>query len=261
MASRQPAESASANKQGVVDADVLGMVTRYVEDLERAPLALRTRQAYASHVEGYGRWLIGRATAAAALREPRARDHAARDFKRYLKLEQGWKPASVNLALAAVDHFNRFLGLGPAIVSREPLAQSAPRALSGDEQRALVRAAEAGKPRDRAIVVLLLYTGLRLTELVALDVADARISARKGLLVVRSGKGDRYREVPLNRPVREALEVWLKVRAKRIAHGEPALFVGPQGRRLSPRAVDMVIAVWRGGLGLGCRLTSFGTHA
>ncbi len=54
MASPQPAESASTNKQGVVDVDVLGMVARYVEDLERAPLALRTRQAYASHVEAYG---------------------------------------------------------------------------------------------------------------------------------------------------------------------------------------------------------------
>lgn len=250
MASPEPAESASTNKQGVVDVDVLEMVASYVQDLERAPLAPRTRQAYAGHVEAYGRWLTGRATAAAALREPRARDHAARDFKRYLKLEQGWKPASVNLALAAVDHFNRFLGLGPAIVSREPLAQSAPRALSGDEQRALVREAEAGKARDRAIVVLLLYTGLRLTELVALDVGDARISARKGLLVVRSGKGDRYREVPLNRPVRDALEAWLKIRSKRIADGEAALFVGPQGRRLSPRAVDMVIRNTARGAGL-----------
>lgn len=46
----------------------------------------------------------------------------------------------MNLALAAVDHFNRFLGLGPVIVAREPLAQTAPRALSIDEQRALVRA-------------------------------------------------------------------------------------------------------------------------
>lgn len=66
MAYPQPAESASTNKRDVVDVDVLGMVAIYVEDLERAPLALRTRQAYASHVEGYGRWLTGRATAALA---------------------------------------------------------------------------------------------------------------------------------------------------------------------------------------------------
>lgn len=216
-------------------------MARYVEDLERAPLALRTRQAYASHVAGYGQWLADRKDAADALSVPRARDHAARDFKRYLKLEQGWKPASVNLALSAIDHFNRFLGLGPAIVTREPLTQAAPRALSAEEQRALLRAAEDGKPRDRAIVVLLLYTALRLTELVCLDVGDARLSARKGLLVVRSGKGDLYREVPLNRPVREALEAWLPVRRERAGPDEPALFVGPKGVRLSARAVDMAI--------------------
>jgi site-specific recombinase XerC len=202
VASSQPAESASTNKRGFVDGGVPDAVERYVEDLQRAPLATRTRDAYAGHVGAYGRWLTGRPEAAAALVEPRARDHAARDFKRHLKLEQGWKPASLNLALAAVDHFNRFLGLGPAIVSREPLAQTAPRALSGEEQRALLRATEDAKPRDRAIVVLLLYTALRLTELVTLDVGDARMSARKGVLVVRSGKGDVYREVPLNKPVR-----------------------------------------------------------
>ena len=86
----------------------------------------------------------------------------------------------MNLALAAVDHFKRFLGLEPANVKREPLAQAAPKALSEEQQRALLRAAEASRPRDRAIVTLLLYTALRLHELVDLDVGDASISARKG---------------------------------------------------------------------------------
>ena len=80
---------------------------------------------------------------AGALTRAAGRDFAARDFKRHLKTERGWKPSSVNLALAAVDHFNRFLGLGPANVKREPLAQAAPRALLEDDQRALLRAAEA----------------------------------------------------------------------------------------------------------------------
>jgi site-specific recombinase XerD len=256
VASSQPIESASTNKPVLADDGVAERVARYLEDLERAPLATRTREAYASQVTTYGRWLAGRPRAAAALVQPRARDHAARDFKRYLKVEQGWKPSSVNLALAAVDHFNRFLGLGPAIVSREPLAQAAPRALSEDDQRALVRAAEDARPRDRAIVVLLLYTALRLSELVALDVADARLSARKGLLVVRAGKGDFYREVPLNKPVRDALEARLRERATRAAVGEAALFVGPQGRRLSARAVDLAIrsTARRAGLALSAHV-------
>ncbi len=237
MAPSQRPETASTNKGDAV----AKAVARYVDDLEGAPLAARTRQAYASHVAGYGDWLASREGGADALRAPRARDHAARDFKRHLKVDEGWKPASVNLALAAVDHFNRFLGLGPAIVTREPLAQAAPRALSAEEQRALLRAAEEGKPRDRAIVVLLLYTALRLSELVDLGVDDVRLSARKGLLVVRSGKGDRYREVPLNAAARAALEEWLPVRLERVAEGQQALFVGPTGARLSPRAVDMAI--------------------
>ena len=96
----------------------------------------------------------------------------------------------MNLALAAVDHSNRFLVLGPANVKCEPLAQAAPRALSIDQQRKLLRAAEASKPRDCAIVTLLLCTALRLSELVSLGIDDVSISARKGLLVVKSGKGD-----------------------------------------------------------------------
>ena len=152
----------------------------------------------------------------------------------------------MNLALAAVDHVNRFLGFGPANVRREPLAQAAPRALSIEQQRDLLRADEDSsgtscttRPRDRAIVTLLLYTALRLNELVSLDLDDVSISARKGLLVVKSGKGDLYREVPLNSSCRHALTDWLRDRAA--ADGEQALLVGPQGRRLSARAVDLVV--------------------
>jgi len=55
----EPAESPAPNKP-LVDEDVADAVARYVEDLQRAPLATRTREAYASHVAAYGRWLTGR---------------------------------------------------------------------------------------------------------------------------------------------------------------------------------------------------------
>ena len=241
MAASQRRKAASTNKRRGRGAGIGPAVERYLADLERAPLAPRTRDAYGQHVGTYASWLTERRDGELGIGDPRARDHAARDFKRHLKVDRGWKPASVNLALAAVDHFNRFLGLGPANVKREPLAQAAPRALSEDQQRDLLRAAEAARPRDRAIVVLLLYTALRLHELTDLDVSDVSMSARKGLLVVRSGKGDAYREVPLNPPCRAALEDWLHVRDDRAIHGEKALFVGAQGGRLTPRSVDRVI--------------------
>jgi site-specific recombinase XerD len=109
------------------------------------------------------------------------------------------------------------------------------------EQRRLLRIAERAKARDRAVVVVLLYTGLRLAELIALDVDDVKTSARKGLVVVRSGKGDAYREVPLNALVRQVLDEWLAERKTRAAEGERAAFVGRSGRRLSKRSVDDVV--------------------
>jgi site-specific recombinase XerD len=234
----QRAKTASTNKQGG-DRAIPAAVRRCLRELERAPLAPRTKDAYGQHVTAYGAWLAERREGATAIVDPKARDYAARDFKRHLKVDRGWKPSSVNLALAAVDHFNRFLGLGPANVKREPLVQAAPRALAVEQQRELLRAGEASKTRDRAIVTLLLYTALRLHEVVALNVDDLSISARKGLLVIRSGKGDLYRVVPLNPSCRRALTDWLRERAA--ADGERALFIGPQGRRLSARAVDLVV--------------------
>jgi integrase/recombinase XerC len=114
---------------------------------------------------------------------------------------------------------------------------------------------ERASARDRAIMVVLLYTGLRLAELVALDVEDVKMSARKGLVVVRSEKGDAYREVPLNALVRQVLEEWLTERQQRAAEGERALLVGRGGRRLSKRSVDDVVrglgeeAFWCNGTG------------
>ncbi len=134
------------------------------------------------------------------------------------------KPASVNLALAAVDHFYRFVGLGPANTRREQLPQAAPRALDVDQTRRLLRAAERtatgpGGVRDRAIVTVLLFTGLRIAELVALDTGDLSISARKGQLTVRRGKGERYRQVPVNAEARTVLDTWLAARrSHRVPH-------------------------------------------
>ena len=155
MAASQRPKTASTNKRGG-DRAIATAIKRCLGDLERAPLAPRSKDAYSQYIQAYGAWLMDRRDGAKALADPPARDYAARDFKRHLKVERGWKPSSVNLALAAVDHFNRFLGLGPANVKRQPLVQAAPRALAVEQQRALVRAAEGSKTRDRAIVTLLL---------------------------------------------------------------------------------------------------------
>ncbi len=67
------------------------------------------------------------------------------------------------------------------------------------------------------------------------------MSARKGVVVVRSGKADAYREVPLNALVRQVLEEWTAERKKRAPEDERGFFLGRSGRRLSKRSVDDVV--------------------
>jgi len=68
--------------------------------------------------------------------------------------------------------------------------------------------------RNRALVALLLNTDLRISEAVALTHADVAINARSGRVIVRQGKGNQYREVPLNAEARAALRAYLDVSGK-----------------------------------------------
>jgi signal transduction histidine kinase len=92
--------------------------------------------------------------------------------------------------------------------------------------------------RDMAIAVLLLHTGLRISELVGLKLSDVEISEREGSLTV-FGKGNKRREVPLNADAREALRQWLEVRPN--VESE-ALLIGRGGVPLSVRGVQKVLA-------------------
>lgn len=145
------------------------------------------------------------------LSEEHARDYAARDHKTYLKTVGKAKPSSVNLTLAAIDSFYRFMGMGKPDAKREDLPGVAPGALSPEEQKKFLRAVErSSSARDRAMARVLFFAGLRASELVGLDAEDVAVSARKGRVIVRSGRGDAYREVALNAEARGAL-VWAGV--------------------------------------------------
>jgi site-specific recombinase XerC len=242
MAACQEPDRTASNKEEAPGGARADALKSYVAWLEGRPLAARSREAYGHQVRRFLIWLGDRSPVDGdPLIDEAARDWAVRDYKRHLKAVERWKPSSVNLALAALDSFYTHLGLGRPVVRREELPAKAPRALSEEQQRRLLRITERASARDRAIVVMLLYAGLRLAELVALDIDDARTSARKGLVIVRSGKGDAYREVPLNALVRQVLDEWISERRRLAADDGRALFIGRGGRRLAKRSVDDVV--------------------
>ncbi|TPG69291.1 hypothetical protein EEL31_12675 [Brevibacillus laterosporus] len=83
-----------------------------------------------------------------------------------------------------------------------------------NEYNKLMREIErTGNKRDFAIVVTLLYTGLRVSELVNLDQSDVESSERKGERTVRTGKGNKERTIPLNAEVRRAINRYIEERS------------------------------------------------
>ena len=89
--------------------------------------------------------------------------------------------------------------------------------------------------RDQAMLELFYSSGLRLSELVGLDLDGLDLPA--GLVRVR-GKGNKARELPVGRKARAAMEAWLPLRAMTNPQ-DGAVFVGRQGKRLTPRAIQL----------------------
>jgi len=123
---------------------------------------------------------------------------------------------------------------------RAPKApKTLPHALSPDEAVQLVemKVESPLDARDKAMFELLYSSGLRLAELVSLDQDVMRNSLASHELSV-TGKGSKTRIVPMGSHAIDALDAWLAVRAQIAQPDEAALFVGRNGRRISPRTVQ-----------------------
>lgn len=217
-----------------------GVWADYASRLAAAPLDNDTRRAYASRVRTFLAW-----TETAGLDEdptatPAARDGAVRDYRSHMQTVLGRKPTTVNAHLAAIGDFFARFGLGTPAAERLDLDQVGPRALDAKEQTKWLRACERClNPRDRALGYLAFYAGPRIGESVALDLSDIQLSARKGLIIVRVGKGGRYREIPAHPVLRENLDLWINEERPQWPGADgPALFLNRRGGRLSVKGAD-----------------------
>jgi integrase/recombinase XerD len=186
-----------------------------------------------------------------------------------------YRPSSVARALAAVRSFHRFLVLegetktDPAEgVARPKVPRSLPKPLTVDEVAALVAAPGEDGPlalRDRALLETLYGAGLRISELVALDVDDVDLDEGS---VRALGKGSKERIVPLGRYAVRALEAYLRRARPDLAgpRSRGALFLNRRGGRLTRQGCTNIIKAMARRAGIRKRVTphmlrhSFATH-
>ncbi|MEW5932631.1 MAG: tyrosine-type recombinase/integrase [Bacillota bacterium] len=166
------------------------------------------------------------------------------EYRRWLQ-DRGSKPATVNLVLVALSRFFAWAAdggacsLNPAAgVKRVPEQVPGPRWLDRKGVGALMRAVmRYGTVRDRVLIMLLLHTGLRVSEACSLRVDDVELRERSGWLRVRHGKGGKYREEPLNVTVRRVLKECLDSHRP----GGDWLFTNRYGERLNERSTERMV--------------------
>jgi len=185
---------------------------------------------------------------------------------------QGASPRTIQRRLSALRSFYKFLlregvvKLNPAVEVQAPKARKRlPATIDVDQMGRLLgfRTDEEISVRDKAMMELFYSSGLRLSELVNLDLTDIDLVDRT---VRVRGKGNKERVVPVGRYAAEAISRWLQERTKLASVGNPALFVGKRGERISPRSVQKQVAAWARRQGLGVHVHphmfrhSFATH-
>lgn len=202
-------------------------------------LSPRTVTAYRRDLSVLHGWCRAqRVTTWAELTQHHVRHYAAQRHR------QGISAKSLQRELSSIRSFYRFLmregaaSANPALGVRGPKVRRRLPAVLDPDQVARLLDMPADDPvalRDRAMMEMFYGAGLRLAELVALDVGDL---PRDDDLLEVTGKGAKTRRIPLGRMAREALKGWLGVRSRLARADEPALFVGVRGRRISPRTVE-----------------------
>ena len=164
---------------------------------------------------------------------------------------QGIGSTSLQRELSAIRSFYNFLlkkrlaDSNPAQHIKAPKqARKLPKTLDVDQINGLLEAGtnSALEIRDLAMFELFYSSGLRLSELAALNLTDVDLPDNS--LIVRTGKGGKSRILPIGSKAVAAINNWLQQRLKNVAISETALFVSTRGTRLGQRSIELRLVQW-----------------
>ena len=164
--------------------------------------------------------------------------------------KNGLKARSIATKLSALRSFLDYLVQfdiltnNPAKgISAPKLDKPLPKNISVDDMFQLLNIDEKDplSVRDQCMMELMYSSGLRLSELVNINLQDIKLSAQE---IMVTGKGSKQRLLPLTARAVVALKVWLKIRPEFCLPGEKALFVSKQRNRISARNVQARMEKW-----------------
>lgn len=207
--------------------------TLFLEFLEGHDFRPNTLRAFANDLRSFMLWFTQRNGERFLVSRVSHRDVV--DFKTHQRNERGLAVATVNRSLVTLRKFlgwlveRGVLGANPADAVKElKRVELAPKGLERGDVRRLLRECELrGDTRATALFSLFLYTGARVSEVVALTFSDLLLSERSGSVTFCDAKGGKQRSCPLPLSARRAMQAWLDVRPP---VGNQQVFIGCRGR-------------------------------
>lgn len=211
---------------------VAGEADLFRSFLNSHDFAAPTVKAFGLDLKKFANWFTESNREPFAVKRVTTRDVS--DFRDHLRREKQQAVATVNRALVTIRRYFGWLATqghvpaNPAQAVKELKRQQlAPKGLDRSQVRKLLREVELRQDvRANAVFHLLLYTGCRVGDVVALELGDLMLTERSGTVVFRQGKGNKQRSVPLPLPARKAVEAYLDTRP---SVESQVVFVGERG--------------------------------
>ena len=242
-----------------VGPEVIALVGGYLGDQD---FAANTRRAVVQDLRKFAAWFSQANSEPFCIKRVTTRD--VTDFKDQLRRQQGQAVNTVNRALVTLRRFfgwlveNGHAQANPVKPVKELRKQQlAPKGLERGEVRRLLREIELRQDvRANAIFSLFLYSGCRVSDLVAMELHDLMLGERSGSVVFRLGKGNKQRSVPLPLPARRALQAYLETRPPVTSAN---VFVGERGP-LTDRGIRALCNKYSALIGVSCIPICFDTR-
>src|SRR3954462_11379415 len=182
--------------------DTMLQIERFTDGLRRQEKSPNTTQSYHYDLVLFSRWL--EATNGEPFEAAKITPTDLREYRTFLLNVERRSPATINRRLASLRTFFQWARaeglcreLPTDAVKGIQSSPRAPKSLPKKDVDHLIREVEqSGNKRDLAVLQVLRHTGIRVGELTALRLPDVTLGERKGQLIVRSGKGSKYRVVP-----------------------------------------------------------------
>jgi site-specific recombinase XerD len=209
----------------------------------------RTIATYLGQCDAYANWLAEMVPGRLVAQSTRS------DLRGYLVAlkDRGLAPNSVSTAHRGLRALFKFAA-ADEIIATNPMRdipapqiteERVPPALSAEQLDAMVKACAPTSvftgARDRALILLISSSGIRASECIGLTEADLHLDSEQPYVVVRAGKGDRYRESACSHEAALAIRAYLRQRRKRPAAHRPELWLSRTGNALTSSGLLQIV--------------------